>query len=196
MRKQIPMNGEELVKKIVSGEKDFQNIKLIEPRVLVKLEGYGEISCESSGFAFVSKYRKNLDFSNSDLQGIRAPGILLLESEFHNTNLRHSTFDDSLLIRTGFIHSDLRHISLEGANLTQARIIYSDLYGANLKNTEFFGATFIGPNLTNLIDFGHSNDLRYSIFRSAVADSESARVIDGAVSQREYYTLKSKGGNV
>lgn len=115
MTKLTPMRGEEFVKRILDGEREFSNIELEKGFNLSGYEGFNELQ----------NYLKNYDLrenpviiNNSDFSYVRADGLYLPYVQG---------------IRAKFEKAYLREADLLGASLMKAYLKGAYLLGANLK---------------------------------------------------------------
>lgn len=184
-RKQI--KGEDFIRKILAGERDFYGIELEYNFDLGGHELFGKMQ------NFLRKQnlaKYPITISNSDLSGVRTSGLYLpyvkLEgsvvwnanfdyavlsfANFHNTDFTHSDFKYAKLDHTDFQNSNLEHVNFEHANL-----YFADLKGANFGYTRLLGADLILADLRGVKNLETSFNLRCATFaETKVAAREEA----------------------
>ncbi len=152
------MKGEEFVKKILAGERDFSYIRLEEGFNLKAHEAFRELQT----YLYNQKFSKEPIILNySKLEALQAPGIrlpylqgkeidlsranlykaVLSRSDFYKgnlykVNLKESTLVGAWLEETNLILSKLKKAYLEGAVLRKAKLIESVLYGTILARVD------------------------------------------------------------
>jgi len=148
------VKGQEFVRKLLDGERDFSN---------VRLEPYFGLSGDDS-FATLQEYLKTSDmqkapviFEKADMTGMDADGLYLPYLRANGASFKHATMMEAHLASGQFSHADFRYAQLlqtnmEHADLRNADLRQADLNLALLNNTLLGGANFLGTKLlfTNL----------------------------------------------
>jgi uncharacterized protein YjbI with pentapeptide repeats len=120
----IPIKGDEFIRKLLSGERDFSRMDL-EP---------GFDLCGHSAFDELQEYLKKCDLKREpvNIEGAR---------------LRHIDADG---LYFPFVHAngaDLKHAALMGANLENAQLSHVDLRYARLPKAQMNGSNLNGADL-------------------------------------------------
>lgn len=153
----ISIKGEEFVKKILSGERDFSNIELEEG---FDLSGFTEFS-ELQSYLKQADLKKNpVRLEGAKLRRLDADGLYLPFLQAKGVILKHATLMGANLESAQLEKSDLRYTKLSRAKLTKANLIDADLRLADLNL-----ATLISTNLTGT-DF-EASDLEYTNMQNA-----------------------------
>jgi len=148
------IEGQEFVRKVLDGERDFSN---------VRLEPHFGLSGDDS-FATLQEYLKHADLQKAplivekaDLTGLDADGLYLPYLRANGASFKHATMMEANLEAAQFRYADLRYAELpqtnmEYADLRNADLRQADLNLARLNNTLLAGANFVGTKLlwTNL----------------------------------------------
>lgn len=169
------MSGPELVKRILSGERDLKGIVLTPGFILSRDNGLGEIN----DYAIKntrSLHNRGIDLSGSEFEGIVAPELylpyLIAENAiFRNCDFRRANFHGGDFYQANFQVSVLRGAELyekslaesqngnfageseqEGhpSNFTQAHLSYTDMRFAFAYHCYFGGADFEGAKVSGL----------------------------------------------
>ena len=150
MNQLIYMKGEELVKKILEGERDFSKIELEEGFNFNTAKGYTEMQ------EFLKNYKnlesEPLNFNYSKLINIHArniyfPFVQAIETNFFGSNLRNSNFQNSKLKSSNLRKTILRSLNGKKANLTKTNLTKTNLYRANLTEANLNHAKLYKANL-------------------------------------------------
>ncbi len=171
--KLTPMEGEEFIKKILEGERDFRKIKLEEGfrlsehpyfKILYKYL-LKEAGISTQG---INRLKENpINISGSEFKYLFAKGLYLPYAEgsnadfsyanlsdrhsgrlFHSTNLEGSNFKNAKFHETDLSFAFLRDVKFQDADLENAKLGGSRLYhtvlnNANLRNVSFHTANFL-----------------------------------------------------
>jgi uncharacterized protein YjbI with pentapeptide repeats len=167
------MKGEEFIKKILEGERDFRSIKLEEGFCLSEHTYFKILYNYILKEAGISTQGANhfkedpLDISNSEFRYLVAKGLYLpyakgFNADFsyadlsdgrfgrlrHSTNLEGSNFKNSKFYEADLSFSCLRDVNFQDANLKNADIGCTELYhtefhNANLRNASFYITKFL-----------------------------------------------------
>lgn len=113
------ITGDELIRKIQDGERDFAQTRLVVDGGLDKRDGFAELQA----YLQEQDLRANpINFGGADWRGVRAVGLFWERTKMAGADLRGA---------------DLREASLRGA----------DLVGARLNEANLSGATFVVAKL-------------------------------------------------
>jgi uncharacterized protein YjbI with pentapeptide repeats len=200
------MKGEELVKKILAGERDFTGIKLEEGFDLSGYEGFKEMQ------DYISKHRHDLfplSFYEAEMKGIKAPGLNLPYVWGTQVNLEHADLSNGSLAAAHFFGANLREANLRNTYLYNAMLGRADLYRANLEYADLHGASLIGTNLreacvagANFLDANFRDAILRGVrgleaarnlcaahfFMTRVSEHEKI-ILDKAIQDRKFFEL-------
>lgn len=123
----VEMSVDEFVRKVTSGERNFEGIELPDGADLTphipELNEYAEKHPPEHYLSYFSPERCYLHLQNAILKGLRAPGICLVQTDLSGANLSRA-----------FLRGvNLNFADLTGANLYQVRLDKAYLGGANLE---------------------------------------------------------------
>ncbi|MFH0752755.1 MAG: pentapeptide repeat-containing protein [archaeon] len=155
------MGGEELIRKILSGEKDFSFVKLKDGFNLNSHNRYGELQT----------YLKSQDLeenpliiSNAEMIYLQANGIFLPFLIGKKANLTGATLGNVSLLEANLAGANLEgaylaKVDLEDANLSEANLSRVNLWktnlaGSDLSNSKLLEAKILGTNLTEATLYG------------------------------------------
>jgi uncharacterized protein YjbI with pentapeptide repeats len=173
-RKQI--KGEDFIKKVLAGERDFYGIELEYNFDLSGHELFGKMQ-DYLKQQYLAKYP--IMINNSDLSGVKAPRLYFPYAQIEssvvwNANLEHSTLSFANFRNTDFIYTDFRHAELDHAdlqntnlqyaNLKQANLYYADLRNANLEVAQLLGTNLVLADLRNARNLEKTYNLRCATF--------------------------------
>ena len=148
-RQLVFVKGNEFIKKILSGERDFSGIELEE----------GFDLCGDDSFDELQEYLKKCDLEKtpvniegSKLRRLDADGIYLPFVRAKGANLKHAALMGANLENAQLEMSDLRYarlsrVKLNNANLKNADLRLADLNLASLVKTILAGANFEAADL-------------------------------------------------
>lgn len=154
------MKGDEFVKKILEGERNFRNIRLEEGFDLsghpsfMKMQNYlrRESGLDTSpllGPGYEERVSPNhlrespIDISNSELRHLIARGIYLPYTRGINADLSYSDLSG--------IARDEHGRNFRGTNLSYSDFENAIFYRVNLADSDFTGAKFRGANFENAV---------------------------------------------
>ena len=170
------MRGEDFIRKILEGERDFYGIELEYNFDLSGHELFGKMQ-DYLRKQYLAKYP--IIINNSDLSGVKASGLYLpyvkLEgsilwnsnfeysilnfAEFHNADLTYTDFR-----HTELDHADFRNAELQHVNFKHANLYFSDFRGANFDSTQLLGADLVLADLRGARNLEKSVNLRCASF--------------------------------
>lgn len=165
-RNLIFISGNEFVEKILSGERDFQNLRLEPGFNLSMHESYKDLNIRQkfvsvktnpyliSGSSFL--------FLNAELDWSYAIGK---NTSFYGANLNKSDFRHSILQGSDFTHTNLEHSNFYRANLRHSRFDYSNLQNASFNYASLNGVSFQSSYLRDA-NLGNAK-LKYVNFKDA-----------------------------
>lgn len=170
------MKGEDFIRQILEGQRDFYGIELEYNFDLNGHELFGKMQ-EYLRKQYLAKYP--IIISNSDLSGIKAAGLYLPYAKIEssvvwNANFDYATlsfvdFQSSDFTYSIFRHADLKHTDLRNANLqnvdlTHANLYFSDLKGANFDSTKVLATNLILADMKGVRNLERSLNLRCALF--------------------------------
>ncbi|MFA5856842.1 MAG: pentapeptide repeat-containing protein [Candidatus Pacearchaeota archaeon] len=157
MAKQLKrINSEQLVRKILKGERDFSSIKLSDglnlPLYTLELQEYlldSDLFHEPLNFKYSSLKNikaQNLSMpytiaNNSDLQGSVFKGTDLSYVNFNDSNLSHSDLSNTVLFKADLRSTNLTEALLKGADISSSTIFYSDFSRTDLRGCKGLEST-------------------------------------------------------
>jgi uncharacterized protein YjbI with pentapeptide repeats len=151
------VKGEEFIKKILSGERDFSKIELEE----------GFDLCGNEKFNELQEYLKKSDLisnpinvEGAKLRRLDADGIYLPFIRAKGVNLKHAA-----LMGANFENAQLENANLRYAKLSRMKLTNANLRNADLKLADLDLASLVGATLTGA-DF-EAADLEYANMQSA-----------------------------
>ena len=170
------MKGEDFIRKILEGERDFYGIELEYNFDLSGHELFGKLQ----NFLRKQYLVKNpIMINNSDFSGVKASGLYLPYVKVESSILWNSNFEYSILnfadlhnadlTYADFRHAELDHADFRNANLQQvnfehANLYFSDFRGANFDSTRLLGADLVLADLRGVRNLEKSFNLRCASF--------------------------------
>jgi len=133
------MEGEEFVRKVLDGERNFKNISLEEGFDLSGYEGFSEMN------DYLKKQNLKdspLDITNSEFKFVKASGLYLPFVKGRKANL-----EDANLWYANLWNANLGYANLWKANLWNANLGYANLWKANLEDANLENANLENANL-------------------------------------------------
>jgi uncharacterized protein YjbI with pentapeptide repeats len=205
------MRGEEFVKKMLEGERDFSGIELqgrfnlsdyelfqeLQDYLLnqnlqknpVVLNGseFGALHAEGLYLPFVIAEHAN--FGVSHLRGANLEGANLISAQFVSTNLsganlRYTCLAEANLYGAMLMEADLYHADLGNANLRGA-----DLAGANLDNAFLADANLSRANLTGAKNLESAVNLRQAVFGETKVTPAEKEIIENVLANRKLFVV-------
>lgn len=168
----MEMNGDEFVRKVLSGERDFRQIQLEKGYELPvqELNAYLEkqdlmsnpldLSYSKIGYARARNlYMPYLQAPGAEIWSCDFSGADFRESYFEGSDLWNSDFSKANLRDSNLSNSNLRYARFAGSDLMDSRIISSTLWETNMRRAKLFMAVLRNSNLENS-DFSEA-DLSY-----------------------------------
>jgi len=183
------MKGEDFIRKILEGERDFYGIEL---EYNFDLSGH-ELFGKMQDFLRKQYLAKNpIIINNSDLSGVKALGLhlpyvkfessilwnsnfeyaVLNFADFHNADLTYADFKHVELDHTDFRNANLQHVNFEHANL-----YFSDFRGANFDFTQLLGADLVLADLRGVRNLEKSFNLRCASFGETKVTAREEAII-------------------
>jgi len=145
----MDLNVDELVVKLLAGERDLKNIRLPNFSDLTENDGYQQLQdyLKSEDFE-----QYPLDITGSVLMGINAPELHLPylignRVKLLRANLSGSCFSQANLEHAHFVDAKLYNVDLSGANLSRATLGIAELKIANLSGAKLYEAQLSAANL-------------------------------------------------
>ena len=198
----VNMKGEEFVRKILAGERDFSRIKLEEGFDLAGYEGFSEM-LEYLIKTDLQKSPLILDYS--ELKGIKAKELYLPfvrgeEAHFEEADLREAYFEGAYFKGAGFGRADLHGANFCGAYLREAYFCRADLHGSYFEGACFLGANFCRADL-EMADLRRVKNLedalyieRANFYNTRVTNKEKA-IIKKALKKKQLFVVDEEGLN-
>lgn len=183
------LKGEDFIKKLLAGERDFYGIELEYSFDLSGHELYGKLQ------EYLKKEYLQLNpvmINNSDFSGVRAVGLYLpyLKAEnsiFWNSNFEYSTFSFASFRAADFTYSELRHTDLDHTDFQKANLQYvhfdhSNLYFADLRDANFEfvrleGTDLVLADLRGSKNLGKILNLRAAVFAETRTTRKEEEII-------------------
>lgn len=144
MAGQKSITAAELAQRILSGERNFTETRLIGDPNLAALENYVELL----------SYLRAQDLRNvpviaegSDWQGLLAPGLFFQAAKLSGANLSQANLQRADLRRAELVGARLVGADLSGATLVVARLMKANLLGASLRGADLYEANPAEANL-------------------------------------------------
>lgn len=161
------MKGIEFVKKVLEGERDFQNINLEEDFDLSGYEGFPEMQnyLKSQNFEKGPILMNNSNFVKIQAEGIHLPYLQSKNAYFWNSTLNGACLWNANMGNTDFWGANLEKTNLGSSNLDSAYFWDANLWEANLGNSNLRFVNFKRANLWKA-NLGDSNII-YADFEKA-----------------------------
>ncbi len=183
------MKGEDFIRKILEGERDFYGIELEYNFDLSGHELFGKLQ------NFLRKQnlpKYPIMINNSDLSGVRASGLYLpyvkLEgsilwnaifeysilsfANFHNADFAYSDFK-----HTKLDHADFQSVNLDHVNFEHANLYFADLRGANFDSSQLLGTDLVLADLRGVRNLEKSLNLRCATFAETKVTAREEAII-------------------
>ena len=212
MLKQLKyMKGEEFVKKILAGERNFSDIELEENFNLNNFEWINDLQTYLKDQNFE---KSPFLFNSSEFIGIKAAclqfpfskgyetnfggGATLYDIDFSYSDFMRANFFSGTLNRINFSHSNLskadfgivalqrayfNQADLNSANFYGACLDMANLQGANLFGTQFSRATFTRADLRYTTNLEKSISLEFALFSETKVTEEEKKIIEEILSK-------------
>ena len=149
----IFIKGDEFVKKILSGERDFSGIELEEGFDLCGREGFDELQRHLKA----SNLKEDpINIEGSKLRHLDADGLYFPFVRANGVNLKHAALMGANLENAQLEKSDLRYAKLCVAKLNNAELKNADLRLADLNLASLIGASLIGTDF-EAVDLEYTN---------------------------------------
>lgn len=192
----MAMKGEELINKILAGERNFSGIGLECGFNLIRYEGFTEMQ---NYLKRQDLYKNPIDITGSSLQNICATGLYVPYLAGVGADLRNADLSKAYLIHADLEGADLRNIKLWNAklwraNLRNAKLIGADLGYANigkanlenadLKDTDIRCAYFWETDLRNVRNLEQVVGLRFADFMKTIVTPKEEKIIKGALEEK------------
>ena len=161
------LSGDEFIRKIMEGERDFSHIKFEDNYKIDKSDAYYDLrnylntvgisqdpvimnnsECVGVSFKYMNLSNlvsQNTDFKGSDFQKSNLSDSVLTGSKFDKCSLPHSNFYNSELNSVSFKYSNLNFANFEFSNMSK-----SNLFGSTARETNFHGCDFSEASLRGL----------------------------------------------
>lgn len=179
----IELKGNEFVRKILAGERDFSHIKLTD----LDLSEH-----QYDTFTELNEYMKSRDFkqepiilNESELSSVKAGGLWLPYVKANGASFKDGYFPHANFRCGEFPRASFHRTNLEGANCEAC-----DFYNAYFKDTDLYqtqlgGARFKFADLAGVRRLRDAIDLTYAQFGHTLVTPEDREVILTALRRRE-----------
>jgi len=165
------MEGEEFVRKVLAGERNFKGITLPKCFDLNECKNFPEVQAylRSQNLEENPLYLSHIEWERVKAKGLYLPFVIALQADLRGANLERA---------------DLRGANLERANLERA-----DLRGANLGAAYLGGADLRGADLRGARNLETIFNLEYANFgRTRVTEREKT-VIEKALEKEPLFVV-------
>jgi len=143
----IFMKGQEFVKKVISGERDFSNIELEQD---FDLSGYERFNDLQTCLKDADLEEKPLIVENSKFRKLDADGLYLPFLKANNANFKHATFMGAYFENAQFKSADFRYAKLAQVNMRNSNLENADLRQADLYLSSLIGTVLAGADLSGV----------------------------------------------
>ena len=186
------MKGEDFIKKILEGQRDFYGIELEYNFDLSGHELFGRM-LDYLRKQYLAKYP--IMINNSDLSGVKASGLYLPYLKVESSILWNSNFEYSILSFADFHnadltyadfkhaeldHTDFRNANLQNVNFEHANLYFSDFRSANFDSTQLLGADLVLADLRGARNLEKSFNLRCATFAETNVTRREEAIIRNA----------------
>lgn len=197
------MQGEEFIKKVLEGQRDFYGIELEYNFDLSGHELFGKMQ-DFLKKQYLEKYP--ITINNCDLSGVKAAGLylpyvkiegsILWNSNFEYSVLSFADFHNADLTCADFRHMELDHADFRNANLQQvnfehANLYFSDFRGANFDFAQLMGADLVLADLRGVRNLEKSLNLRCASFAETKVTPREEAIIRNASHDGKLFDLES-----
>lgn len=172
------MTGDELVQKILSGERDFSRIKLPDETKLDSLNGYAQMN------DYLKGQRNPLFFNEADCVGIHARSLFAYYAKLERANLNGAHLERAYLGLAKLLETHLERAHLERTNLLGAI-----LTGAYLKRASLERASLEGAYLIGVTGLDSTKGLGYAIFENTTVTPKEKAIIEAARAQINLFNM-------
>ncbi|MBU5678379.1 MAG: pentapeptide repeat-containing protein [Candidatus Aenigmatarchaeota archaeon] len=171
MTEKIRMSGEEFIKKIMKGERDFRD---------VSIKGYNfdkdfELMLNLNLYFIENKQTEKINLENSDLSGIKAerislwlPHLVARRSTFNRARIPYANLSYGIFVDvdfrevyapfSNFEYTRMKRVDLSYSNMSKARFDGSTLDEVKAINCNFYKSSFYNANIKKLEGLDESNE--------------------------------------
>jgi len=176
------MKGEEFVKKILAGERDFSGIRLEEGFDLSGCEGFGEMQkyLQKERLQKSPIFLENSEFKYLVAHGLYLPFVRGREANFYEANL----------MEANLLEGDLERADLDGADLERANLFRANLWRANLYGANLYGTNLARANLKNVKNLERVLNLEKANFYETRVTKKEKMIISKALKRRELFCYR------
>jgi len=208
----LRLTGEEFIKKILAGERDFKGIILQN----FNLSGH-ELFQEMQNYLKKQDLEKNpIDLSESQLNEVIAIGLFLpfvqaerahlWRADFSKAYLAAGNFKSAFLLGANFAQAKLRKVNFEKAylfvakfseaylfeaNFTGAILEEANLEKADIKKVNFHETDLRNANLIEVKNLETVLNLAYAKFGNTKVTEKEKEIIEEALGERLFYIIKT-----
>ena len=169
------LTGDEFVRKVLSGERDFKQIRLGSEFDLSGHDGYESLQTYLKDNEQMLRLNP-VNISESQATNLIAVGLHLPYVLGFNTDLRGSDLSHAYLLRSNLDGANLRRTNLSGSRIDESGLNSVDFQGANLEGANL-RASYLGSANFRKTNLRRTN-MRYAGLGQAqfgYADLENAR---------------------
>ena len=195
----VQMTGDEFVKKVLAGERDFSRIVMPEGTDLMRSPDYKRMN---SFFVYNHASLKGhpINLNESELRGIKAEGLRMPHLLARNARFTNSDFYGAAFHDGDFSGTDLVEAWLANADLSSVKFKNTNLYGAwcegtYMPNVDYEGANIGKVNFENATILGAKNLdkaqwLERAEFLDTVVTENEKRIIEEALKRKNLFVLE------
>jgi len=197
------MTGDEFVKKILDGERDFTGIKLEEDFDLRGHEGFNDLLKYMDGTERHHELKANpVDLSHSkiyrlkakglDIPYLKAEGVALVNVNFNDVCLWEPNFKGAHFVEVDGSYSRMHSADFRGAKFYKSGLGSVSLESANLKGSDFEDAELSNVMMGNaFLDGANFCGAKFSY-----VSLESASLCSSNFSGASFYEVHLDGANL
>jgi len=195
------MEGEEFVRKVLAGERNFKGITLPKCFDLNECKNFPEVQAylRSQNLEENPLYLSHIEWERVKAKGLYLPFVIALQADLRGANLERADLRGANLERANLERADLRGANLgaaylggadlRGAYLGGANLERADLRGANLGAAYLGGADLRGADLRGARNLETIFNLEYANFgRTRVTEREKT-VIEKALEKEPLFVV-------
>ena len=166
-----PMTGDEFVRKILAGEKDFSLIDLLD----------FDLSSHE-GFEELQRYLK--------AQKLIENPLIISYSRFNRLKAKRLYAPYTRCVEACLKRADFEGADLNGVKFMKASLEEADLRGADLRRTNFNGAYLGSADLRAVRNLREAIDLGHAIFNQTIVTPAEKEIIEKACERRNPFDLR------
>ncbi|MEM4702983.1 MAG: pentapeptide repeat-containing protein [Candidatus Pacearchaeota archaeon] len=188
----IPMKGDELVKKILAGERNFSRIKLEEGFNLSNHESFEELQ---KYLINAGLYLNPIIIDNSELRGVVAKTLYLpffrgREADLSGADLSEANLSGAYIWRANLSRAYLSEANLSGAYIWRANLSEAYLSEANLLRAYLSEANLSRADLKNVKNLAKTFNLEHAIFCYTIVTEREKKIIEKALQKKQLFIVE------